>query len=69
MEKLFRALAELGPGVVFGESLHPRGSNLARLRAASVEARVGPAADREVGRVFEELLREYGLRGAYWYEY
>jgi len=25
--------------------------------------------DGEVGRVFEELLREHGLRGAYWREY
>jgi DNA repair photolyase len=69
LERLFRALAELGPDVVFGESLHARGLNLARLKAVGVDAEVGPAADREVGRAFEELLREHGLRGAYWYEY
>ncbi len=69
LERLFCALAELEPGVVFGESLHARGLNLARLRAAGVEAQVGPAVDREVGSAFEELLREHGLRGAYWYEY
>jgi DNA repair photolyase len=69
LERLFNALAELEPDVVFGESLHARGLNLARLKAAGVEVRVGPAADREAGRVFERLLREYGLRGVYWYEY
>jgi DNA repair photolyase len=69
LERLFNALAELRPGVVYGELLHVRGLNLARLRAAGVEVRVGPAVDREVGRAFEELLQEYGLRGAYWYEY
>jgi DNA repair photolyase len=69
LERLFRALAELKPDVVFGESLHARGLNLARLKAAGVEAQTGPAADREVGRVFEELLREHGLRGSYWYEH
>ncbi len=69
LERLFRALAELRPSVVFGESLHARGLNLARLRAAGVEAQVGPAVDREVGRFYEALLREHGLRGAYWYEY
>jgi DNA repair photolyase len=69
LERLFKALAELGPSVVFGESLHARGQNLARLKAAGVEAEVGPAADREVGQLFEELLERYGLRGAYWYEY
>jgi DNA repair photolyase len=69
LERLFKALAELRPAVVYGESLHIRGLNLARLRAAGVEADVGPAADREAGMLFEELLRRYGLRGAYWYEY
>jgi DNA repair photolyase len=69
LEGLFRALAELGPSVVYGEVLHARGSNLTRLRATGVEAEVGPAADREVGRAFERLLQEYGLRGAYWHEY
>jgi DNA repair photolyase len=69
LERLFKALVELGPNVVFGESLHARGSNLARLKVAGVEVKIGPAADREVGRLFEELLERYGLRGAYWYEY
>jgi len=36
-----------------------------RLRAIA-EAR---QLDEEVGRYFERLLREYGLRGSYWYEY
>jgi DNA repair photolyase len=69
LEKLFDALAELGPSVVFGELLHARGSNLARLRAVGVEAQTSPAADREVGRVFEELSKRYGLRGVYWHEH
>ncbi len=69
LERLFEALAELQPAVVYGELLHARGLNLARLRAAGVEADVGPAADREAGMLFEELLRRHGLRGAYWYEY
>jgi DNA repair photolyase len=68
LEKLFKALAELQPSV-YGESLHARGLNLARLRAVGVETEVGPTADREVGRAFEELLKRFGLRGAYWYEY
>ena len=68
LEGLFRALAELGPSAVFGEALHARGLNLARLRAAGVSAAVGPSVDREVGQTFEALLREFGLRGAYWYE-
>jgi DNA repair photolyase len=69
LERLFKVLAELQPAAVYGESLHARGPNLARLKAAGIEVKVGPAVDREVGRAFEELLRDYGLRGAYWYEY
>jgi len=69
LERLFIALAELQPSVIYGESMHARGLNLARLRTAGVEAQAGPAVDREVGRVFEELLQEHGLRGAYWREY
>jgi DNA repair photolyase len=69
LERLFRALAELRPSVVFGESLHARGSNLAKLRTAGAEAPIGPAVDKEVGSVFEELLKRYGLHGVYWYEY
>jgi DNA repair photolyase len=69
LERLFEALAEVGPRVVFGEVLHARGLNLSRLSAAGVLAAVGPSVDREVGRVFERLLREFGLRGAYWYEF
>jgi DNA repair photolyase len=69
LERLFEALAGLRPAVVYGESLHIRGLNLARLKKAGMEVDVGPAADREVGRLFEELLRRHGLRGAYWYEY
>jgi DNA repair photolyase len=69
LERLFKVLAELRPAVVYGESLHVRGLNLARLKAVGIEVKVDPAVDREVGRAFEELLRNYGLRGAYWYEY
>ena len=66
LERLFAALAELGPKVVYGESLHPRGLNLARLRRAGVE--LGAAGDREVGQAFEKLARDFGLNAAYWYE-
>jgi len=69
LERLFKALAEVGPRVVFGEVLHARGLNLSRLSNAGVSVAVGPSVDREVGRVFEKLLQGYGLRGAYWYEW
>ena len=69
LERLFRALAGLGPKVVYGEILHARGANLTRLRRAGVPVRVGPSVDREVGAYFEKLLAEHGLRGEYWHEF
>ncbi len=63
LERLFKALAEVGPRVVFGEVLHARGLNLSRLSNAGVAVAVGPSVDREVGQVFERLLREFSLWG------
>ncbi len=34
-----------------------------------MEPRVGRAVDDEVGKHFERLLSEYGLKGKYWFEY
>jgi DNA repair photolyase len=69
LEELFKALAELGPSVVYGEALHLRGKNVEMLKAVGIEPAAGPKVDREVGSHFERLLREYGLRGEYWYEF
>jgi len=70
LEELFAALSELGPHAVYGEMLHARGENLERLcREAGVCVRPTRRLDEEVGRHFERLLAEYGLRGAYWYEF
>jgi len=68
LERPFRALAEVGARAAFGEALHARGLNLARLRAAGVPAAVGPSVGGEVGRAFEALLRQFGPQGAYWRE-
>lgn len=69
LRRLFKALAELGPDVVYGEVLHSRGSNVTLLRKLGLSPRLGPRADAEVGRYFEKLLAEHGLKGEYWYEW
>jgi len=70
LEELFAALSELGPYAIYGEMLHARGENLERLcREAGICVKPTRRLDEEVGRHFERLLLEYGLRGAYWYEY
>jgi DNA repair photolyase len=69
LEELFQALAELKPDVIYGEILHLRGKNVQMLREAGVEPITGPKLDLAVGRRFEQLLAQYGLKGEYWYEW
>jgi DNA repair photolyase len=65
-----RELASIGVDQVFGEMLHIRGQNIARLEEILGERLViNKELDEEIGTVFEGLLRKYGLRGEYWYEY
>jgi DNA repair photolyase len=72
LEAVFRALAEIMPDFVYGESFHIRGMNVVYLRevlGVEVDGRGLPAFDREAGRFFEELCARYGLKGEWWYEY
>lgn len=69
LEAVVRELARVGADQVFGEMLHARGDNLARMRAALGDLRIDAEADWRLGQLFEELLRKYGLRGQWWYEY
>ena len=70
LDKLFRALAELGSEVIYGEMLHPRGSNLALMKQRGIEFLMPTKElDRLIGAYFEMLLVEYGLDGKYWYEW
>lgn len=70
LDILFKAIAELEPEVVFGEMLHPRGSNLAVMRERGIPFwSPSKELDKAVGAYFELLLAEYGLNGKYWYEW
>jgi DNA repair photolyase len=72
LEAVFRALAEVKPDLVYGESFHIRGMNVTYLRealGAEIDRRGLPAFDLEAGRFFEELCARYGLRGEWWSEY
>ncbi|MEM3457629.1 SPL family radical SAM protein [Thermofilum sp.] len=70
LTRTISAVAGLEPEIVFGEMLHPRGSNLELMARKGVEfLRPNKAWDERIGRLFEQLLAEYGLKGEYWYEY
>ena len=70
LDAIMRELASIGVDQVFGEMLHIRGQNIARLEGIlGVRLVVNKELDRQLGNLFETLLIKYGLNGEYWYEY
>jgi DNA repair photolyase len=70
LDAIMRELASIGVDQVFGEMLHIRGQNIARLEEILGERLViNRGLDVEIGSIFEGLLKKYGLRGEYWREY
>ena len=71
LKEIFEALASIGVDQVFGEALHPRGRNL-KLLEEVIGARISVSdlikLDKRIGRLFEQLLKEFGLAGRWWYE-
>ena len=65
-----RALEEIEPNHIYGESLHVRGQNLRLLEDALGEKiRITPGFDRGIAKVFHEELGKSGFRGIWWYEH
>ena len=70
LDALMRELASIGVDQVFGEMLHIRGSNIARLEELlGNKLTISREMDRRLGNLFETLLSKYSLKGRYWYEY
>jgi len=72
MEEIFRALADIDPDYIYGESLHIRGMNVIYLKqvlGVEIGHKELSRLDREAGRLFRELTGRYRLRGTWWYEY
>jgi DNA repair photolyase len=70
LDAIMRELAGINVDQVFGEMLHIRGQNIARLEAILGERLViNKELDVKIGTIFEGLLKKYGLRGEYWREY
>jgi DNA repair photolyase len=71
LESIVERLAGIGVDVVYGECLHVRGNNLRLLEERGIVVDRGAlhSFDRQAGALFHQLLRRYGLKGAWWYEY
>jgi DNA repair photolyase len=70
LDAIMRELAGINVDQVFGEMLHIRGQNIARLEKILGERLViNKELDVKIGALFEKLLSKYGLKGEYWREY
>jgi DNA repair photolyase len=70
LDALMKELASIGVDQVFGEMLHIRGSNIAKLKELlGEELAISREMDKWLGNLFEALLSKYDLKGKYWYEY
>ena len=69
LERLMKALADVGADQVFGEMLHVRGGNMKRLERI-LGARVEVRADEEraLASLFYAALERHGLKGEWWFE-
>lgn len=64
-----RALAEIGPDYIYGESMHVRGENCTLVAEALGEPFARPEGfDRLSAKMFREELELAGLRGTWWPE-
>ncbi len=65
---IFRELKRVGVNHSYGECLHRRGLNVVYLEKALIEEIRLRGFDQTAGKIFYDLLREYGLKGEWWYE-
>ncbi len=66
--EIARQLAEAGVEIVYGESLHRRGSNLAILSRRLNYALSIEGWDQVAEKLFYKAMDEYGLKAIYWRE-
>lgn len=68
LRTIFDMLSKVSPDVIYGESLHVRGVNLAYLsKALGEKLSIPPNFDKEVGKLFITLLKNNKLKGHYWF--
>lgn len=70
LKDIMRELADIEPDHIYGESLHARGENINGLRKV-LEEDIGNLlkSDKETGIIFQNCLKEIGLKGTWWPEH
>ena len=72
LRSIFENLANIGVDQVFGEMLHPRGTNL-KLLEEVIGEKISISdlikLDKKIGKLFETLLKKFNLTGRWWYEH
>lgn len=68
IEDIIEAISDIRPDLIYGESLHVRGSNIKELEMVLQERIVLEGFDEFIGGVFYSVLRRHGLKGKWWKE-
>ncbi len=70
LRELIRAIAEVRPDHIYGESLHIRGQKISLIEEdLREEVRVTRGFDRGIAKTFRDELNKLGLDGTWWYEH
>ncbi len=69
MEEIIRAISEIKPDFIYGETIHARGSNIKEIESLLGEQLYLNGFDRPVELHFYSLLKKYGLKGIWWREH
>ena len=71
VKDLVRAIADIPPDHIYGESLHVRGENLRLIQQDLKDDKfcVTPGFDKGMAKTFHAELKRVGLRGTWWYDH
>ncbi|KPV46284.1 hypothetical protein SE19_06190, partial [Acidiplasma aeolicum] len=66
MEEIIRSISDIKPDFIYGETIHPRGSNIKEIESLLGEQLYLNGLDTAVEKHFYSLLEKYGLEGIWW---
>ena len=66
MEDIIRSISDIKPDFIYGETIHPRGSNIKEIESLLGEQLYLNGLDTAVEKHFYSLLEKYGLEGIWW---
>jgi hypothetical protein len=66
MEEIIRAISDIKPDFIYGETIHARGSNIKEIESLLEEPLYLNGFDHAAEKIFYSLLKKYNLNGKWW---